>query len=393
MSAARIQSHEARASLLGGQSSDWAYQPHSGARHHRKGYPVASAGGRQAQRTMYRPNTLWTWALVVVTAVQAAIVLVFESYVFAKFQASLKDGAESDSYSRAIPTSLTLYIFGFLYQLVLVYDALRLQNTIQVIGLCTFNVALLVYASVQMTQIHDAIDRLDNKSKIKDPVSVWDGTKPYLTAVPCIIALGFVLMSVVAWKLYDEFAWMIYKHISADLKMKRRYLTYQIYIALLKFDFFFFLGFTIQFVVVVVDKSNVEFYLTIAAIPVTILILFMAAVFTQRENRPGMVVIILLYIAGLAYFLFKLVRMWHSSPERMEQYKVVRKSMTAFAAITIILILITVINACICTANFGKGLKPHLAARKLDSEDEKTNITEMPNLSHGGPVPSRMTID
>lgn len=149
------------------------------------------------------------------------------SYVFAKFQTSLKGDASSNSYSRAIPTSLTLYIFGFLYQLLLVYDALRLKNTIQVIGLCMFNVALLVYASVQMTQIHDAVFNLDGKGQI-DSGAVWDTTKPYLTAVPCIIALGFVLMSVVAWKLYDEFAWMIYKHISADLRMKRRYLTFQV---------------------------------------------------------------------------------------------------------------------------------------------------------------------
>ena len=191
--------------------------------------------------------------------------------------------------SRTIPTFLTLYIFGFLYQLLLSYDALRLKNTIQVIGLCLFNLALLLYAAVQMEQIKDAVNRL--LPHFIDS-NVWTEEKPYLIAIPCVIAIGTVFMSFVAWKLYDEFAWTIYKHISADLRMKRRYLTFQIYIALLKFDFFLFIGFTIQFVVIVVNRSDVEFWLTIAAIPVTILILIMAGIFTRRESRIGMASII-----------------------------------------------------------------------------------------------------
>lgn len=147
-------------------------------------------------------------------------------YAFAKFQQSLRRDASKYTPSRTIPTFLALYIFGFLYQLVLVYDALRLKNTIQVIGLCLYNVGLLIYAAVQMDQIHDAVVLLKRKNDI-DP-SVWNTEKPYLIAIPCIIALGTVLMAVIAWKLYDEFAWTIYKHISADLRMKRRYLTFQV---------------------------------------------------------------------------------------------------------------------------------------------------------------------
>lgn len=36
------------------------------------------------------------------------------------------------------------------------------------------------------------------------------------------------------------------------------------------------------------DKRSVEFGLTLAAIPVTIVILFLAALFTRRENKVGM---------------------------------------------------------------------------------------------------------
>lgn len=141
-----------------------------------------------------------------------------------------------------------------------------------------------------MNQIQEAVLSLASLQEID--LAIWTQTKPFLVAIPCILALGTALLAVEAWKLYDEFAWTIYKHISADLRLKRRYLTYQIYIALLKFDFFFFLGFTVQFVVIVIDRHSIEFALTVAAIPVTIIILIMAGFFTRRENIWGMLLTI-----------------------------------------------------------------------------------------------------
>lgn len=82
--------------------------------------------------------------------------------------------------------------------------------------------------------------------------------------------------------------------------------------------------------------------------------------------------------------------MYHSPKESF--YIPVRRSLTTFAVITVILIILTIINACVCTKNFGKGLKPYVQRRKLESEVEKGTMNEMPNLAHG-PVPSRMTID
>ena len=210
-------------------------------------------------------------------------------YVFATFQIDTKDGAQDQTPTRTIPTFLTLYIFGFFYQLVLVWDALRLKNTIQIIGLCIYNVGLLIYGAVQMEQIKQAVLLLAGAGDINS--AIWGQTKPFLIAIPVILAFGTGFLSVAAWKLYDEFAWTIYKHISADLRMKRRYLTFQIYIALLKFDFFFFLGFTVQFVVIVQTHKS-EFALTIAAMPVTIFILVMAAFWTRRENLTGMILTI-----------------------------------------------------------------------------------------------------
>lgn len=325
------------------------------------------------------------------TLAQAMIVLAMESYLFAKFQLSLTNDHPISS-SKTIPTYLTIFIFGFLYELVLVWDSLRLKNTIQVIGLCFDNLGMLIYAAIQYDQINNAIRNLKDQNYIAAANPVWRDIQPYLLAVPIIISFFTCVMSFVAWKLYDEFAWTIYKHISADLRMKRRFLTFQIYIALLKFDFFFFLGFTVQFVVIVTGVSHAEFGLTIAAIPVTILILLMASFCTRRENKFGMILTIFLYFCGMAYFIFKLARMYQPSHEN--NYLAARKNLTSFAVITIVLLVLTILNAIACMSNFNKGLKQHVLKRKIGGEDEKLDDTELPQMKAGhAPASNRMTID
>jgi len=340
---------------------------------------------------MYTPNSKWTWSFAIVAVAQAAVALALEGYIFGKFQASLKGEAESTQQSRTIPTYLAVFMFGYIYQLVLVYDALRLKNTIQVIGLCLYNIGILIYAAIQMDQIKDAVNQLDVTGDIEH--GFWEIVKPILITLPCLMALGTALLSFIAWKLYDEFAWTIYKHISADLRLKRRYLTYQIYIALLKFDFFFFLGFTVQFLVIIHNTSNTEYYLTIVALPVTLVLLLLAAYWTRKESVTGMICIIIIYFADLAYFLFKLVRMYGADSNRVQDYMPARRSLTSFAVITIMLLIVTIIIACWCTHNFNKGLKPHISRRKpgTGNHSDKMYTTEMPALS--GPAPSRMTID
>jgi hypothetical protein len=153
------------------------------------------------------------------------------SYVFAKFQQALTPKLDATPQVKTIPTYLTLFIFGFVYQLILVYDSLRLKNTIQVIGLCLYNLGMLVYAAVQIDQIKKAVEALADPypvQYIQFPAQLWKDVQPFLIAAPCVLALGMVLLSFIAWRLYEEFAWTIYKHISADLRMKQRFLTFQV---------------------------------------------------------------------------------------------------------------------------------------------------------------------
>jgi hypothetical protein len=71
--------HESRASLLGGQI-DRSYQPYAGGGYHDRQGSVGASAPRKKMK-FYKPNSLWTWAFLVLSIVQAGIALGLEGYV------------------------------------------------------------------------------------------------------------------------------------------------------------------------------------------------------------------------------------------------------------------------------------------------------------------------
>lgn len=59
------------------------------------------------------------------------------------------------------------------------------------------------------------------------------------------------------------------------------------------------------------------------------------------------------------------------SPHWEDPYLPARKELSAFASLTIVLILVTIIYACICAHNYKKGLKPYVNKPQHIDDDEK----------------------
>ncbi|KAI5305688.1 hypothetical protein KEM56_003633 [Ascosphaera pollenicola] len=273
------------------------------------------------------PRRSWkvpTYAVLMVA--QAAATLALEGYVFGRYTNDLnpQEGSEQETmlkrYKKTIPTFLTLYIFGFVYELLLVADALRHKNIIQLYGLCICNIGLLIYGAVQIEQIQKAVEVLQAKDEIRE--GTWSEINGCLIAIPCVIGAFTICETWITWRLSSEF---LDHHFTTT------------------------------------GNSN--------------------------RKRRGLTAYQALFLGGLAYFIFKMVRMYYGP--KKQDYDSARKSLTFFAAITILLIILTICNACVCYNNFGNNLTEILGffgPKRVKEGDTEMGIHEMSQHENQRPI-------
>ncbi|KAI8365997.1 uncharacterized protein BYT42DRAFT_588504 [Radiomyces spectabilis] len=288
--------------------------------------------------------------LLVLTAIfEALVVIALEAVIFEKFKPFSKK-----ELGTGIPVYLIIFILSQVFQVALAWDAVRAQNTIQVIALLLFNLCCFGYAVFQFKQIFKALDAYTEIS-----AQVLRQLIEHLLIVNAVITgVCQLIYFYLGARLYQEFGWRIYKKIGADPEIRNMYRWYQILLTILKLDIFFFLGYSIQYLVLVLKNNDSEFPLTITALPLTCLFLILTVYAVRRESTPLVLLVFLGLAAGCAYFIFKICRMYQ--PDQEYKYVYVNEFLTFFASVSLLLVVLTIINVAICWRNFHKGLKPHL---------------------------------
>ncbi|KAJ5724332.1 hypothetical protein N7488_002367 [Penicillium malachiteum] len=295
---------------------------------------------------LYIPNSIWTRMFATTMVTEMAFTIAIEIWVLMSLWNHLGD--DTGTTESRLQSFLGLYLFGLLYELALSYDALRRRNTIQLVGLCFCNLGLTAYGVLQMQEIRPTLESMMADSLID--MRLLHLYRAVLILVPIILAIGTLCMTFLTWKLRAEFSWSIYKNISADLQMKRRYFTYQLYIALLKFDFFFVFGTQLQFLLIVVKFESLDFIFNAALIPIAITSLVLSAYYCKREKTKPLIGMMFLMLVIMTFLVFAVIRVNHTA----------RVSITLFATFSLLLLIATLVNTLLCILNFNQGLITHI---------------------------------
>lgn len=120
------------------------------------------------------------------------------------------------------PMYLVVLILGLLFHASLSWDSLRLQNKVQIYGVCSFAAAMSAYSVAEVIQVRSAVSYF----RVHVPESgtlLTAAESGLLVAIPIVIAITTLGLCLLAWKLSQTFAWTIYKNFSADVGVRKKY--------------------------------------------------------------------------------------------------------------------------------------------------------------------------
>ncbi|CAE6415887.1 unnamed protein product [Rhizoctonia solani] len=347
------------------------------------------------------PNSFYCRLYLLAVLIELAVDVVIEGIIYLKMRDTLDamDGTDStdqqadDLTVKRLPVYLGIFAFAHVYQFILAMFAVHQRNIMQFVFLGIFNMALLIYSIIQ-------IDEIRVKSEVVINESSQQAVKALTATIPCVISLAQVVYVGLAWKIYQEFGWKVYKLLGADRLVKKMYANYLFFECLIKFDGFFWVGFSVQYLALVLSPGDVEYYLTLAMTPGCFLVLLVGHLAARHENKWMMISFFLGCLCALIYFIYKLYRMW--SLRELPEYTRIFKSHSIFAlphvdpprvtrvhsyiqepfdfwlvaGVSIVFLLITFAAGLLVWNNFGKGLK-----KQMDKADHAKKQAESMGIS------------
>jgi len=265
-------------------------------------------------------------------------------------------------------------------------DAAMGRNSFQLISFVAFHYCCFVYNILEIFQVQGLQNDWQTQNPDASSGSLFSDSSVLLITSSVILGVCSLIVTWIAFKLFQDYGWDIYKHIGADIAKKNMLRRYFVLLSVLKLDLFFFVGFALQFLILVLGVIDIERGLTIAALPIVFVMVFVGAYAARTEQKEVMIGFIVFLFLALAYFIFKIVRIY-TDPDAEQKYYGVGKYLTTFAAISCGACIRTIHLSIVRFRDFGKGLKPYLTGEKSrlgSSSKSRLMLDDDDDVFHAG---------
>jgi len=287
------------------------------------------------------PQDKWNWRKISVfwAILQAIIIGSLEFYIFYQYSKHLDNirnyqkantnNGELCSVAQPISVYHIIFMVALFYQFYLICDTITKSSTLQLIAVTLFSFALASYSIVQFTQVvkgdcgyNNTSYYGDNANNNEKKVNIVKRPKNFeilIIILSFIFSFGWIIISL---RLYKVFGWNVFKQLGADIGVKNRLKLYQIFLTLLKIDFFFFISFTLQFLIFIISsikgdsKGAKVKYITIFILVLIFIMPFIGFGATKKENYRLMTLFLLLLSISIGYMTYSAIDIFINTDNR-----------------------------------------------------------------------------
>ncbi|KAG1150199.1 hypothetical protein G6F37_007947 [Rhizopus arrhizus] len=297
----------------------------------------------------------WTRAIFCLIVLQAIFAIAFEVVIFVFHNneinlinhLNLSDKESDELYiafanARSLLVYFVLFMIAQLFTVGLVVDAIYQRNTIQLIALVAFELGMTAYSFIQFHQSSTLFSE-DGSGLSHYLGDAYHNSKWAQITQACTMCISTCIFCFLAYKLYLEFGWHIYKKIGADLAM--RALLIVAWWPASKNS-----GSTSSIV-----KELIEHI--ILSCVISILALISAYWGLRRERKPQMYMFFFSCLTSMAYYIYTLVQIAQNPSKFLGS----KAFLTFFLCVNLVLILVSVPIGVICLRNFNLGLMNHIS--------------------------------
>ncbi|KAG0151978.1 hypothetical protein CROQUDRAFT_35927 [Cronartium quercuum f. sp. fusiforme G11] len=292
-------------------------------------------------RSCISRHPLYSVGLTAVTGVQFLVVVAILAFAWQNLQSNVDP---DDSRASIIFAYLIIFIVAAALSFILVIDSLMSQNVIQLVALCVFNLLMTCYGVVLPIQMNNAFKDASIPAMIK--------LQGPMLVVPTILGVSTFLMVVMTTLCHKEFVWDIYKKMGASIKLRQAVQLTAVFSILQKFNWFFFLGTLIQFIVLNQPMGWKPICFSILVMVICSIVMISASIAVKRELRWPLWMSHIGSVSVMAFMLYFLIEIVPQS-----KFTTGHKSLRFFTMVSFLNLAVVIAISELCAQRFGLGMR------------------------------------